>query len=61
MKEIRNLDNLLTLDEINAIHNSNEPENEAIFLLKKKCYELVEENRRIKERIVALKKLTNEL
>lgn len=60
LKETDNLDNLLTLDEINAIRNSNDPQNEALFLLKKKCYELIEENRKIKERIAVAKKIINE-
>jgi hypothetical protein len=57
MSELNNLDNLLTLVEINTIYNSNKPEEEAIFLLKKKCYELIEENRKIKERIAVAKKI----
>lgn len=60
MSELNNLDNLLTLVEINTIYNSDKPEEEAIFLLKKKCYELIEENRKIKERIAVAKKIINQ-
>lgn len=61
MSELNNLDNLLTLVEINTIYNSDKPEEEAIFLLKKKCYELIEENRKIKERLAKAKEIINQL
>lgn len=44
MSELNNLHSLLTLDEINAIYNSNYPEDEAVFLLKKKCHGLIKKN-----------------
>lgn len=61
MSELNNLDSLLTLEEVNAVYNSNNPEEEAIFLLKKKCYELIEKNRKLKEQVAMVKKVIDQL